>query len=137
MPLLLAVVALFLFAVPHVEGVQLTVRLTTNKATYEAGEPIQLQLFLENQDSASMTLEFSSSQRYDFEIRDAEDEVVWRWSDEMGFAQMLGSEIVEPGGQLHYEEEFTMTLDAGIYRVIGYVKSRVVELRDELEITIR
>ena len=135
--MLLAVVALLLFAVPHVEGSQLTVRVTTNKATYEAGEPIQLELILENQGSESITLEFSSSQRYDFEIRNAEDEAIWRWSDEIGFAQMLGSEIVEPGGQLHYEEEFAMALDAGTYRVIGYVTSRGGELRGELEITIQ
>ena len=55
----------------------------------------------------------------------------------MGFAQMLGSEIGEPGGQLYYKEEFSMALDAGTYRMIGYVTSRDADLRDELEITIR
>ena len=91
---------------------------------------------LENEGSEPVTLEFTTAQRYDFEIRNAEDEVVWRWSDEMGFAQMLGSEIVEPGGRLRYEEEFSMALDAGTYRVIGYVTAREVDLRDELEITV-
>ncbi len=136
MPLLLTVVALLLFAVPHVEESQLTVRLTTDRDSYEGDQPIRLQLVLENEGSEPVTLQFTTSQRYDFEIRSAEDELVWRWSDEMGFAQMLGSEIVEPGGRLRYEEEFSMALDAGTYRVIGYITARDVDLRDELEITV-
>ncbi|MCH7876084.1 MAG: hypothetical protein IH965_12395 [Gemmatimonadetes bacterium] len=115
----------------------MTVRLTTDKTTYESGETIELELVLENGGSEPITLEFTTSQRYDFEIRNAEDELLWRWSDEMGFAQMLGSEIVEPGGRLRYEEEFSMALDAGTYRVIGYIAARDVDLRDELEITVQ
>ncbi len=136
MPLLLAVIALLLFAVPHVEESQLTVRLTTDRDSYEGDQPIRLQLVLENEGSEPVTLQFTTAQRYDFEIRNAEGELVWRWSDEMGFAQMLGSEIVEPGGRLRYEEEFSMALDAGTYRVIGYITARDVDLRDELEITV-
>lgn len=137
MPLLLAVVALLLFAVPHVEESQLTVCLTTDRTSYEGDQPIQLQLVLENEGSEPVTLQFTTSQRYDFEIRNAEDELVWRWSDQMGFAQMLGSEIVEPGGRLRYAEEFSMALDAGTYRVIGYITARDVDLRDELEVTVQ
>ena len=137
MPLLLAVVALLLFAVPHVEESQLTVRLTTYRDTYERDQPIRLVLVLENGGSEPVTLEFTTSQRYDFEIQNAADEVVWRWSDEMGFAQMLGSETVEPGGRLRYAEEFSMALDAGTYRVIGYITARDVDLRDQLEITVQ
>lgn len=136
MPLLLTIVALLLFTVPPVEESQLTVRLTTDKDTYKAGEPIQLRLVLANEGSKPITLEFTSSQRYDFEIRNAKDELVWRWSDEMGFAQMLGSETVEPGGELHYEEEFAQTLDSGSYRIIGYITARDVELRDETDVII-
>jgi len=135
-PLLLTIVALLLFTVPHVEESQLTVSLTTDETNYQAGQPIQLYLVLENEGPEPLTLEFSSSQRYDFEIRNAEDELVWRWSDEMGFAQMLGSETVEPGGELHYEEEITQTLDSGSYRVIGYITARDVELKDEIDVVI-
>lgn len=132
-----AAVALLLFSAPCGEVSQLTVRLATDKTTYESGETIELELVLENGGSEPVTLEFTTSQRYDFEIRNVDDEVVWRWSDEMGFAQVLGSEIVEPGGRLRYEEEFSMALDAGTYRVIGYITARDVDLRDELAITVQ
>ena len=55
----------------------------------------------------------------------------------MGFAQMLGSETVEPGGELRYEAEFSMTLDSGSYRIIGYITARDVELKDETDVFIR
>ena len=95
-----------------------------------------MELVLANEGSDSVTLEFTSSQRYDFEIRNADDEVVWRWSHEMGFAQVLGSETVTVGGGRHYEEECTRRLDTGTYRVIGYITARDVDLRDELEIAV-
>src|SRR5882762_1951715 len=60
------------------DSLQLT--LTTDKPAYRAGEPIELILKLTNRSPRPAVLEFSSSQRYDFEIAE------WHWSGDRLFA---------------------------------------------------
>lgn len=116
---------------------QVEVVVTTDKSIYASGEPVNLRIELTNRTAAPVEFTFSSGQRYDFVLLTQSGDSIWRWSEGKGFIQMIGSEIVEPEGRLHYEEKFSRALDAGTYRVIGYVTARDVELKDELEITIR
>ena len=97
---------------------------------------IRLQLVLENAGDETATLEFVSAQRYDFEIRNQADEMVWRWSDCMGFAQLLGEERVLPDGLLRYQAVFTDTVPAGEYVIMGWVTGRQA-FRDQRSIRVR
>jgi hypothetical protein len=55
------------------------------------------ELHITNVTASRWTLEFATAQRYDFEVADAVGERLWRWSDDMMFAQALGRKVLAPG----------------------------------------
>jgi hypothetical protein len=99
----------------------LELTLTTDKPAYRAGEPIELTLRLINRSSQARVLEFSNSQRYDFEIADSSGGRVWKWNADRMFAQMLGTERLAPGESREYRERFTGQLPPGTYRATGII----------------
>jgi hypothetical protein len=99
----------------------LDLTLATDKASYHAGEPIELILKLTNRSKQAIALEFSSSQRYDFEIADSSGTKVWQWSADRMFAQMLGTERLAPGESREYRERVSGSLAPGTYRVTGRI----------------
>jgi hypothetical protein len=69
-------------------------------------------------------LEFSSSQRYDFQIADRAGTVAWHWSADRMFAQMLGSERLAPGATREFRERFEGRLPAWTYVATGTIPAR-------------
>jgi hypothetical protein len=76
--------------------------LHTDRESYRPGEPVQLRLEALNDTDEPVTLAFSSSQKYDFEVL-WEDQLLWRWSADRVFAQMLTEETLTPGERRRYE----------------------------------
>jgi hypothetical protein len=111
--------------------------LTTDKPVYRSGEPIELILKLVNPSRQERTLEFSSSQRYDFQISDRAGTTVWHWSAGRMFAQMLGSERLAPGATREYRERFEGRLPAGTYVATGTIPTRDTPLRATTIIAIQ
>ena len=105
--------ALHVVLAMSVDSVHLT--LATDKPAYRTGEPIELILKLTNRSKQPHVLEFSSSQRYDFEIEG------WRWGADKMFAQMMGTERLAPGASQEYRERFLGRLAPGTYRVTGRI----------------
>ena len=52
---------------------------------------------------------FASGQQYDFTVSDSSGALLWRWSAEMAFAQMLGSITLAPNESLSYSAEWIPT----------------------------
>lgn len=98
----------------------LVATITTDRPAYAPGDPITLTLTLRNTTSAPVTLEFATSQRYDFTIEDARAPL-WRWSTGQMFAQMLGEETLAAGDSVVYRERFRRELTAGSYRAVGTI----------------
>lgn len=99
-------------------GAGFEVSLTTEKATYRAGEPITMMLRVSSRTREEVVFHFSSAQRFDFAIRDARGGEVWRWSDGRIFAQALGTEAIGPvRPELTYRAEFRGNLAPGWYRL--------------------
>jgi hypothetical protein len=115
----------------------MNVQIITDSDTYGPGQPIQLLLEIENRGADPVTLQFYTAQRYDFEIRDSDGEVVWRWSDTMGFPQVLGTEVLQPGASRRYEAEFSGRLRVGTYQVFGTVTAQEGALAGRRSIVIR
>ncbi len=115
----------------------MTVQMKTDSVVYSPGQPIQLALVIENRGADPVTLQFFTAQRYDFEIRDSDGEVVWRWSDTMGFSQVLGTEVLQPGESRLYEAEFSGGLPVGTYEVFGTVIAQKGVLAGRRSIVIR
>ena len=116
----------------------LNLLLKASKAVYAAGEPLELTLQLVNHSRRPVTLQFRDSQRYDFLIRSAQGQEVWRWSANQMFAQLLGQETLSPdGGNLTYRVVVRATLGQGSYTVTGVVPAHDTQMSTRLEVTIR
>ena len=133
----LAIVALL----PSCRGSQseltsLLLTLDTDQRTYRSGEPIDLLLKLNNRSDRDTTLEFSSGQRYDFQLADAAGETAWTWSADRSFIQALGSERLATDGALEYRERFTGQLKPGSYRLTGLITTLGSPLQASTTITV-
>src|SRR3979490_296010 len=96
-----------LHAVSPMSTDSLRLTLTTDKPAYRAGEPIELIFKVTNRSKQPNVFEFSSSQRYDFEITDSKGTKVWRWRAGRMFAQMMGTEQLAPAASQVYRERFS------------------------------
>jgi len=61
------------------------------------GQSTTLRLRATNRSHIPQSLTFTSSQRYDFIVRDVGGEVVWNWASGQQFSQALSREIMQPG----------------------------------------
>lgn len=86
----------------RVEGPGVELELSLDKEVYARGEPVQMELVVRNRGPVSVTFEFSDSQRYDFFVAREDGRLVWSWSYDKAFAQVLGSLTLGPGEERRY-----------------------------------
>jgi len=107
----------------EVQGVELV--LSTDKEAYSPGEPVEVELAVRNPRSNPVTFQFADSQRYDFLVLREDGRLVWRWSHDKVFAQVLGTLTLEPGQELRYRARWAQVdqegrrVPAGRYWVLG------------------
>jgi hypothetical protein len=118
------------------EGLQLIVGIDV--ASYPPEGAMQVHLQWLNRLESPRTLEFPTSQRYDFLILDGEGGEVYRWSAERSFLQVLGSETLHPGEEgLVWEETLMAPAAPGEYRLVARVESRDGEMEASLPFEVR
>jgi hypothetical protein len=110
-------------AVPRDQG-GLRASVSTDRGEVAAGGVITFTLLVENGSSEAVTLEFRTSQRYEFLVTSAAQDTVWRWGEGRGFMQVLGQEELGPGKVLTYREQFEARLAPGRYVVTGLLVAR-------------
>ncbi|CAN5812058.1 hypothetical protein BH23GEM9_BH23GEM9_14860 [soil metagenome] len=95
-----------------------------------------LELHVTNVTNSPVTLEFATTQRYDFEVIDEAGEVVWRWSDEMMFGQALGQEVLLAGESRQYRSAWRLTAgnEARAVRALLTSTNYPVELRTSIQV---
>jgi len=97
------------------------ISMSTDKMSYSVGEPIIMTLKFFNYIEEDVTFHFNTSQRYDFIIEDEEGNEIWRWSQDMMFAMVLGEEILGPNNpEITYATECKGKLSPGYYKVTGF-----------------
>lgn len=111
------------------------VSLTVAPAQVASGDTLEITLAVENESADTVSLEFRTSQRYDFLIMDEGGSVVWRWGAGRGFAQVLGSEVLAPGQVLSYSERYEIQLLPGRYTVTGVLAAPDLPLEAAAEFT--
>ena len=90
--------------VTYVSAPELSITLALDRHRYPHQSPpavMEARLALRNHRLDPFTLEFSTSQRFDFEIRNERGAVVYRWSDGRAFLMVLGTEEIAHG-EKHY-----------------------------------
>jgi len=98
-----------------------TLAVTTDREVYGPGDTIALVLTMRNDDAVVVVLTFATTQRYDVEIRDRSDTMLWRWSDEVMFGQMLGEERIAAGDSLVFAQRCPAPTHSGRYQLIGRI----------------
>jgi len=96
------------------------ISMSTDKMSYSVGEPITMAFKIFNYTEEEIIFHFNTSQRYDFIIEDEEKNEIWRWSQDMMFAMVLGEEILGPTNtEVIYTGEYTDKLSPGYYKITG------------------
>lgn len=96
--------------------------LSLDKPAYQPGEIIRMSLTKINLSGRTITMNYRTSQRYDFKITYPSGLALWRWSDDKSFTQVLGRLSLAPGQVIRYTESFNLSsrLKSGIYHVFGW-----------------
>ena len=101
------------------------ISITTDKMSYSVGEPIVMTLKIFNYTKEDINFHFNTSQRYDFIIEDEEGSEIWRWSQDMMFAMVLGEETLGPTNtEITYTAEYKDKLSSGYCKVTGIFVAR-------------
>jgi len=96
------------------------ISIMTDKMSYSVGDPIIMTLKVFNYTEEDIAFYFNTSQRYDFIIEDDEGNEIWRWSQDMMFAMVLGEETLGPDNpEGIYTAEYKDRLSPGYYKVTG------------------
>ena len=91
-----------------------------DKMSYSVGELITMTLNVFNYTEEEITFHFNTSQRYDFIIEDEKGNEIWRWSQDMMFAMVLGEVTLGSNSpEVTYTAKFKDKLSPGYYKVTG------------------
>lgn len=66
-------------------------------------EGVSVSLILANKSPGAVTREYTSKQRYDVVVRDANGDYVWNWFHGSAWAAVIGRQVWEPGDWVSYE----------------------------------
>lgn len=108
--------------------------LTASLSSTRTDAGVVLRLTVENDGDEPVTLSFRNSKRADFAVRDG-DEEVWRWSEGQMFAQMLGSETIEPGSERVFEGTWEGPT-AGEYTAVGTLEADEGDVEAETDLSV-
>ena len=112
--------------------------LSVDKPVYRPGETVHLSLRKTNLSNQTITLNYNTSQRYDFKLTFPSGRTLWRWSDDKSFTQVLGTLSLSPGQSVRYEERFALPSDPenGLFHVFGWNTAKQIS-HIKLHLTIR
>ena len=96
----------------------LVVEIGVNEGSYAVLEPVIMTLTVRNSAGRDLALTFPTAQRYDFIVRKGK-QVVWRWSEGMMFAQVIGRATLGAGESISYEVTWEQAGLEGIKPVLG------------------
>ncbi len=99
------------------------------------GDSVLMTLHLTNALETPVVLEFPSAQRSDFAVRRPDGEVVWTWSMDKLFAQVVGRETLPVGSTVQYSGAWT-AVQPGRYEAVARLVStnRPVEIAVPFEV---
>lgn len=86
-------------------------------------DTVVLEIHVTNVTSGPITLEFMTTQRYDFAISTEAGESLWSWSAARSFGEALGYETLEPGQSQRYMATWESGGHAGDFVATGRIVS--------------
>lgn len=87
--------------------------------------PLLFQYHVINETEKDITLDFTSSQRFDYSIKNTDGEVVFLFSSVTSFLQVIGKEVLSQGNQLSYDINVKdVELSKGKYTLTAWMTPR-------------
>lgn len=131
---LIAALALTMTAPPTVQEARgkLRLELSVSKSTYVLGEPVEATLTLRHEGENPARVQFTSGQRFDLLIRRG-GALVWRWSDDKAFAQVIQDVTLRSGETLIFKAAWGQQdlqgrrAAPGDYEIVGVFLGRAGE----------
>lgn len=114
------------------------ISIMTEKLGYAPGEPVTMMLKVFNRTGEEVTFHFNTAQRYDFVIKDEEENEVWRWSKDRMFATVLGEETLGPDNpEAIYTAQYKGKLSPGSYKITGILVAVNRPMAGSITITVK
>ncbi len=116
----------------------LRLELAVNKPVYVVGEPVEVRLTLRNAGEAPVRVQFGSAQRFDVIVR-RRGALVWRWSYDKAFVQVIQEVTLSPGQTLAFNAAWGQVdlqgrrAEPGEYEIVGVFLGRSPDLPGALE----
>ncbi|MDQ7843509.1 MAG: BsuPI-related putative proteinase inhibitor [Armatimonadota bacterium] len=117
-------------AVERTEGA-LVFGASVPKSAFAPGEAVEIRLTVRNAGSTAQVVTFMSAQRFEFVVRRARGDEVWRWSHDKAFAQAIETAQLRPGETMTFRETWDQRdlqgrrVDAGSYEVVAIFLGQV------------
>lgn len=92
-----------------------------------SGTPVRLVLELKNLTDETLSFNFSSGKQYDFEVHDANNQLVWEWSQGYSFIQTFTTITLDPKEQIKFTPVWDQKdngggqVPVGTYQVTGLI----------------
>lgn len=113
------------------------VKLASSVEVEVGANTVRLVLHVTNPSNQPVTLEFASGQRYDFVVRTAAGEEVWRWSADQMFTQALGSQTINPGATVDFTETWNHGGRTGSFEAVASLKATNLSVEERAAFAIR
>lgn len=117
----------------------LVMALFTRRFRYRSGESVEFILLKYNRGRENIVLNYPTSQRFNFSIRDIEGNQVWQWSAGRTFLPVLGQVRLEPNEAQTYRAAWDIpaAAPAGAYLITGWnVAEQLTEQRLQIRIQV-
>ena len=115
------------------------ISVATDKAVYTQGESINMVMQLVNRTEHDVTWQFRNGQRYDFVIKAANGDEIWRWSRGRMFTMALGQITLGPPAnrQVVYSETYQGKLAPGTYTITALLADLHQDISASLSIIVQ
>lgn len=92
---------------------------------------------IKNETDKEQKLSYTTSQRYDYEIKNEDEEIIFKYSKERIFMQVLGDVILSPNEEKSYEISIP-PLDEGKYTLTVFATARhLAQSRKSIQFTVK
>lgn len=97
-------------------------------------DSIEMKLSIINNTKKAIVINHLSGQKFDFELLDENNNILYRWSDNKAFTMALTSTTIEPGKTLEFSDTLSGETYADIRDKIIYLKAYITGTSDDFKI---
>lgn len=88
-------------------------------------DSIEMKVAIENPTESAATIDCTSGKIYEFELLDADRKVLYKWSDDQAFIDVLTTTTIEPGVTIEYSEILSGDAYKAIKDKVVYMKAYI------------